>query len=120
MSVATNSILAVKSPAFNNNDRIPAKYTCNGLNVNPELNLENIPPETKTLALIVDDSDAPGGSYAHWVVWNIPPGEIISENTTPGTEGENNNHDTRYFGPCPPPGRLHHYHFRVYALDTKL
>ena len=64
----------ISSPAFENNGQIPAKYTCDGINVNPPLKIENTPSHAKSLALVFDDTDAPRGSYVHWVVWNIDPG----------------------------------------------
>mgnify|MGYP005842557625 CR=1 FL=1 len=112
--------LSVKSPAFENNQLIPAKYTCDGDDVNPPLAIEGIPEGTKTLALIVDDPDCPTGTWDHWVVWNIPATtNKIAENTVPGTEGMNDFRRRSYGGPCPPSG-THRYFFKVYALDTKL
>jgi Raf kinase inhibitor-like YbhB/YbcL family protein len=111
--------LPVKSPAFENNKLIPAKYTCDGENVNPPLSIEGVPGETKSLVLIVDDPDAPMGTFDHWVVWNIPPASKIGENTVPGTEGMSSYRKHSYGGPCPPSG-THRYFFKVYALDTKL
>jgi Raf kinase inhibitor-like YbhB/YbcL family protein len=112
--------LSVKSPAFENNKPIPVKYTCDGANVNPPLTVDGVPEETKTLVLIVDDPDAPMGTFDHWVVWNIPPTtQKIEENTVPGTEGINTYRKHAYRGPCPPYG-THRYFFKVYALDTQL
>ena len=111
--------LSVESHAFENNKLIPAKYTCDGDDVNPPLIIEGIPEEAKTLALIVDDPDAPMGTWDHWIVWNIPPTGKIEENTVPGTEGMNTARKHSYGGPCPPYG-THRYFFKVYALDTKL
>jgi Raf kinase inhibitor-like YbhB/YbcL family protein len=111
--------LSVKSPAFENNHLIPAKYTCDGENVNPSLAIEGIPADTKTLALIVDDPDASMGTWDHWVVWNISPTGKIEENTIPGTEGVNTDGEHSYGGPCPPYG-THRYFFKVYALDVEL
>ncbi len=111
--------LSVKSDAFENNTLIPSKYTCDGDNVNPLLTINGVPEETKSLVLIVDDSDAPMGTWDHWVVWNIPPVDKIEENTAPGTEGMNSARKRSYGGPCPPWG-THRYFFKVYALDMKL
>jgi hypothetical protein len=111
--------LIIRSPAFENNKLIPAKYTCDGDDVNPALNIEGIPEETESLALIVDDPDAPIGTWVHWVVWDIPPTIKIKENTVPGIEGLNDFRKHFYGGPCPPSG-THRYFFKVYALDTKL
>ncbi|HTF02418.1 MAG TPA: YbhB/YbcL family Raf kinase inhibitor-like protein, partial [Bacteroidia bacterium] len=74
---------------------------------------------TKSLALIMDDPDAPSGDFVHWVMWNIPVQEKIAENTAPGMQGLNGRKETKYTGPCPPSG-THHYHFKIYALDTEL
>nr|MDO8132980.1 YbhB/YbcL family Raf kinase inhibitor-like protein [Candidatus Njordarchaeum guaymaensis] len=107
------------SPAFENKGSIPSKYTCDGRDVNPPLKIEDIPKETQSLVLIVDDPDAPAGTFDHWIVWNIPPTERIEENSVPGTEGLNDLRKHSYGGPCPPSG-THRYFFKVYALDTKL
>jgi len=111
--------LTVSSPVFENNGFIPRKYTCDGDDVNPPLRIEGIPKETLSLVLIVDDPDAPRGTWDHWVVWNIPPVSAIEENTIPGIEGLNDFGRHSYGGPCPPSG-THRYFFKVYALDTKL
>lgn len=119
MTIEINTILKVTSPVFDNNDYIPAKYTCDGANVNPTLVLGELPKNTASLALIMDDPDSPGGNFVHWVMWNIPPVMRIEENTVPGIQGKNSNHESKYFGPCPPEG-THRYHIRIYALDKKL
>jgi len=111
--------LTITSPAFKSNKSIPPKYTCDGDDVNPPLNIEGTPKETKSLALIVDDPDASKGTWDHWIVWNIPPTNKIQENSVPGTEGLNDFRKHSYGGPCPPSG-THRYFFKVYALDTKL
>ncbi len=111
--------LHVSSPAFENNKLIPAKYTCDGDDVSPPLTIGSIPEGTKSLVLIVDDPDAPMGTWDHWVVWNIPPTRSIAEGTVPGTEGLNTYRRHSYGGPCPPSG-THRYFFKVYALDTVL
>ena len=111
--------LTVKSPAFENNKLIPSKYTCDGEEVSPPLTVEGIPEKTKSLALIMEDPDAPAGLFIHWLVWNIPPTNEIQENSVPGTEGLNTNKKNSYHGPCPP-GGTHRYYFKVYALDAHL
>ena len=111
--------LRITSSAFQNKAVIPVKYTCDGDDVNPPLNIEGIPSEAKSLALIVDDPDAPMGTWVHWVVWNIPVIERIEENSVLGVEGLNSFRRHSYGGPCPPSG-THRYFFKVYALDTKL
>lgn len=119
MAITLNTTLTVKSPAFANNDFIPSKYTCDGINVNPELNIGDMPKETKSLALVMEDPDAPKGTFDHWVMWNIPLKERIEENSAPGAQGRNSRNENKYHGPCPPEG-LHHYYFKIFALDTKL
>ena len=111
--------LIVKSTAFSDGGHIPLKYTCDGKNVNPPLNIEGIPESTESLVLVFDDPDAPMGTWVHWVVWNIPPKGEIGENSVPGTEGMNDFGKYSYGGPCPPSG-THRYFFKVYALDVKL
>jgi Raf kinase inhibitor-like YbhB/YbcL family protein len=112
--------LTIKSPAFEQNKLIPKKYTCDGQSINPPLTIEGTPKETKSLTLILDDPDAPSGTFDHWVVWNIPPSTSkIAEKTVPGTEGLNGMRKPGYTGPCPPSG-THRYFFKVYSLDTEL
>lgn len=111
--------LIITSPVFRNNEMIPRKYTCDGADVNPPLNIRGIPVEAESLVLIVDDPDAPMGTWDHWIVWNIPPEERIEENRVPGVEGLNDFRRHSYGGPCPPSG-THRYFFRVYALDAML
>jgi Raf kinase inhibitor-like YbhB/YbcL family protein len=108
--------LTVTSHAFKEGDPIPSKYTCDGKNINPPLDIENIPPEAKCLAIIVDDPDAPKGTWVHWVVWNIPVTHHIPESKIPGNEGINDSGQNHYHGPCPPSG-THRYFFKVYALN---
>ena len=115
----TAATLQVSSSAFKENDLIPAKYTCEGENINPAISVKNIPQQAKSLALIMDDPDARNGGFNHWVMWNIDPSGTINENSAPGTQGKNGAGKSGYAGPCPPTG-THHYHFKVYALDTKL
>lgn len=111
--------LIITSSVFLHNGMIPAKYTCDGANVNPPLTIKDIPKETKSLVLILDDPDAPSGTWDHWVMWNIPVRTEIGENTIPGTEGMNSFQKIHYGGPCPPSG-THRYFFKVYALDLRL
>jgi len=111
--------LKITSPSFNNNELIPAKYTCEGLDINPEIDIANIPKEAKTLALIVDDPDAPMGTWDHWIVFNISPSAVIKEDSIPGVEAINSFRKNHYGGPCPPSG-THRYFFKVYALNTSL
>ena len=111
--------LSVGSPAFKNGEFIPVKYTCNGEDVNPSLTIEGLSKETKSMVLIVDDPDAPMGTWDHWIVFNIQPTNRIEENTIPGIEGVNTWQRHSYGGPCPPSG-THRYFFKVYALDSLL
>ena len=114
--------IRITSPAFEEGGNIPAKFTCNGANVNPALHIEQAPAEAKSLVLIVDDPDAPGGLFTHWLVWNIDPQiKIIPEGTAPaGTvQGETGFGKPGYGGPCPPSG-THRYFFKVFALDQTL
>ncbi|MDE1920610.1 MAG: YbhB/YbcL family Raf kinase inhibitor-like protein [Candidatus Omnitrophica bacterium] len=111
----------LSSEAFKDNAAIPKEYTCDGRNVNPPLTFHNVPPGTQSLALAVADPDAPNGLWVHWVIYNIRPGiGSIAVNTSPGLQGLNDFGKQAYGGPCPPPGNLHHYVFRAYALDTFL
>src|SRR5437870_4175246 len=101
--------LIISSTVFVNKGIIPSKYTCDGENVNPPITIEDIPAGTKSLALIMDDPDAPNGIFDHWIIWNIRPMEMIIENTVPGTEGKNSFGKMKYQGPCPPEGKAHRY-----------
>lgn len=111
--------MKVSSPSFESKGFIPEKYTCQGADINPPLMIEEIPDDAKSLALIVEDPDAPSGTWIHWVVYGIPPIDRIQENSVPGTQGRNDFGKLDYGGPCPPSG-VHRYFFRVYALDTTL
>jgi Raf kinase inhibitor-like YbhB/YbcL family protein len=112
--------ISIKSPAFENNKQIPKKYSCDGDDINPPLIIEGAPKEAKTLVLIMDDPDAPNGTFDHWIVWNIQASTTkIGEDTVPGTEGMNSARQQAYMGPCPPSG-THRYFFKLYSLDTEL
>ncbi|MFD2247857.1 YbhB/YbcL family Raf kinase inhibitor-like protein [Pontibacter ruber] len=112
--------LSVSSPAFREGEHIPSRYTCDGENINPALEVGRLPEGTQSLALIVDDPDAPGGTWTHWLVWDIDPATtLIREDSKPGTEGRNDFGNVQYGGPCPP-GGTHRYYFKLYALDRKL
>ncbi len=113
--------LSITSTAFEPNKPIPEKYTCEGENTNPPLEIIGIPEGTKSLSLIMDDPDAGGGTFDHWIVWNISPStNKIAEHSVPGKEGLNSADEYGYHGPCPPPGKPHRYTFKVYALDMEL
>lgn len=114
--------MRLTSPAFKDQGHIPAKYTCDGDNVSPELVIENVPPGTKSLALILEDPDAPNGLWVHWVAWNIRPNiGMLPERAEPRESviGKNSWGHNQYGGPCPPSG-THRYIFRLYALDKTL
>jgi len=111
--------LQVTSPAFGANQIIPAQYTCEGKDINPPLDIAGIPEKARSLVLIVDDPDAPGKTWVHWMVWNIPITHHIKENSVPGEQGVNDFKRTAWGGPCPPSG-THRYFFKLYALDTLL
>jgi Raf kinase inhibitor-like YbhB/YbcL family protein len=118
------SSIDVTSPAFGHNSAIPARYTCSGADVSPPINWAGVPSGAQTLALTVIDPDAPGKPFVHWVIFNLPASSTgLPEGTAPpegGMQGRNDFGSNGYRGPCPPPGAPHHYHFKVYALDTKL
>ena len=108
----------VASSAFTQNGEIPVKFTCYGSDINPPLELENIPPKTKSMALTVHDPDALEGIWVHWVVYNIKPATtVIAQNSIPGYETFNDFGKEHYAGPCPVDEKEHHYVFRTYALD---
>jgi len=114
--------MEITSSAFTDRGFIPAKYTCDGENINPPLDFSMVPQEAKSLVLIVDDPDAPAGTWVHWVVWNIDPQKTnLKENETPAgaQQGTTSFDKNEYGGPCPPSG-IHRYFFKLYALDTVL
>lgn len=111
--------MKLMSPAFKHNASIPKKFTCQGNDVSPALIIEGIPEGAKSLALIMDDPDAPVGTWIHWVVFNIPVVPCIDEGSAPGKQGVNSWGRKDYGGPCPPFG-THRYFFKLYALDTEL
>ena len=116
------SSISITSPSFQAGGDIPTKFTCNGTNVSPELQISSVPNEAKSLVLIVDDPDAPRGLFTHWIVWNIDPKTTrMAENSAPtaGVQGINDFGKRNYGGPCPPSG-THRYFFKIFALDTKL
>lgn len=107
------------SPAFENNKNIPKRFTCDGEGKNPPLKIEGIPKDTKSLVLIVDDPDAPMGTFVHWVVYDIPVISEIAEGAVPGKQGVNSGRGTSWVSPCPPFG-THRYIFKIFALDKEL
>lgn len=122
---------SISSLAFDDGEEIPTEYTCDGANNSPPLRIEGVPEEAETLALIVDDPDAPNRTSVHWLLWNIPAdteqipqsipqGPAISE-LGGAVQGTNGNDDVGYFGPCPPPeDGPHTYRFILYAVEAEL
>lgn len=117
----TRTLMKLTSSAFEHNQNIPSKYTCDADDINPPLSIMEVPEGTKSLALLVDDPDAPVGDWVHWLVWNISPTttEIAENNVPAGIEGTTDFDRTGWGGPCPPSG-THRYFFKLYALDTEL
>jgi Raf kinase inhibitor-like YbhB/YbcL family protein len=111
--------LTVTSDAFEDGKDIPSYYTCEGAAVNPPLQIDGIPVGTVTIALIVEDPDAPKGTFDHWLLWNLPPDISIEEDRERGMTGINSAGKTGYHPPCPPSGS-HRYFFHVFALDKAL
>lgn len=114
--------MELTSSVFLNDSTIPVEYTCNGTNVSPPLTISGIPGGTESLALIVEDPDAPGGTFTHWVAYDIPPAtNQISEGEAPSDakQGLTDFESVGYGGPCPPEGE-HRYIFKLFALDTTL
>lgn len=107
------------SPAFKHEQNMPSDYTCDGADKIPPLEISDIPAETKSLALIMDDPDAPVGTWDHWIVWNIAPTTKVIDRQPNGVRGKNSWGKTNYGGPCPPSG-VHRYFFKLYALDMML
>jgi Raf kinase inhibitor-like YbhB/YbcL family protein len=130
---ATNSAKPAKaeikltSAAFKDGEPIPRAYTCDGVNISPPLEWNGVPKTAKTIAIVCDDPDAPGGTWVHWVLYNLPADNIGLVENLPATEtlkaggfqGKNDFAKIRYGGPCPPSG-THRYFFKIYALDSEL
>jgi len=120
--------IELKSPAFQDGETIPRKYTCQGEDISPQLIWLNVPPQTESFALICDDPDAPAGVWVHWVIYDIPaesrgfPEGVKNIEILPdgAKQGINDSGDIGYGGPCPPPGKVHRYIFKLYCLDEML
>ena len=120
--------MEIRSAAFAPGAPIPTKYTCSGENISPALSFSGLPQAARSLALIVDDPDAPSGTFVHWVVYNLPLqtthlDEAVKKGTAitgGGSQGRNDFGRDGYGGPCPPPGAPHHYRFRLFALNSQL
>lgn len=126
--VNTMQNISISTEAFGAGETIPAEYTCDGKNVSPALSWSSIPAGVKTITLIMDDPDAPRGTFVHWVLYNIPAiaqklqkgvpkNEILADGSRQGMTDFGR---PGYGGPCPPPGKPHRYYFKIYALDTQL
>ncbi len=120
--------LTVTSPAFKPGERIPVLCTCDGTDISPRLSWGGAPTGVKTYALILDDPDSAGGTFTHWVIFNVPgdamglPENVPKERSLDNgaAQGKNDFGKIGYNGPCPPAGKTHHYTFHLYALDTAL
>ncbi|HUJ95343.1 MAG TPA: YbhB/YbcL family Raf kinase inhibitor-like protein [Terriglobales bacterium] len=119
---------AISSPSFSNGAEFPKKFTCDGADVSPEFSWSGAPAGTQSFALIADDPDAPGGTWNHWVLFDLPANTSSLPENLGRTEelpngarqGRNDFRKTGYNGPCPPPGKPHRYFFKLYALSRKL
>jgi hypothetical protein len=126
----TTTTLRLSSTAIRDGQPIDDRYTARGDNNSPQLAWEDVPQGTQELALLMFDPDAPGADFVHWIVYGMPPGmngldeglpgETHPDEREPFMQGRNDSGRTGYFGPMPPPGKPHHYHYRLYALDKKL
>ena len=120
--------IQLASSAFAYGDKIPVRYTCEGNDISPPLQWTGAPVETRSCALIMDDPDAPRGTWVHWVLFNLPGGTVellpavptLPELPSGARHGRTTAGDMGYAGPCPPPGNPHRYFFRLYALDIML
>lgn len=123
--------MEISSPSIADGERIPDSYTCEGEDISPTLEVAAIPAGARALALVVDDPDAPGGTFVHWLIWNLPgnlaeipegiPQDDVLGDLGEAAQGENDFGEIGYRGPCPPPGDgEHRYRFTVHALDAEL
>lgn len=119
-AIATDvSKLQIASSVVSDGATIPTTFTCSGANQSPPLSWSGIPQGAKSLMLLVEDPDAPNGTFVHWIVYDISPTSLgFKAGVVDGKEGVNSAGEAAYMGPCPPPGKPHHYHFRLFALDT--
>jgi Raf kinase inhibitor-like YbhB/YbcL family protein len=122
---------STRTSAFTHGESIPDKYTCEGEDRSPELTIADVPDDAAALAVVVDDPDAPAGTFTHWLLWNVPADTVEIEEGVSRTEevpsldgalqGENDFGDVGYRGPCPPEGDdPHEYRFTLYVLDEEL
>ena len=120
--------IAVTSPAFSEGVAIPKRHAGEGDNLSPAISWSGSPSSAKSFVLLVEDPDAPSGTFVHWVLFNVPPGVgklaegLPAKSTLPGVgrQGTNDAHEIGYFGPYPPPGKPHRYFFKIFALDRML
>jgi Raf kinase inhibitor-like YbhB/YbcL family protein len=120
-TVFANNTFILQADAFKNNAPIPARFTCKDKNISPALSWQHAPLNTQSFALILSDPDAPNGTFYHWAVYNIPATTTsLAEGTLPHSVGiaKNSWGNMEYKGPCPPAGKVHHYVFKLYALNT--
>jgi hypothetical protein len=126
VKIMQNYPMLLTSPDFKPFGRIPDRFTCEGDDVNPSLNVANVPVGTKSFALIVDDADAitPEGPWVHWLIWNINAESVhsLGDNTVPprSVQGKNSFGKMGWGGPCPPPTQPHNYRFMLFALNDVL
>ncbi len=119
--------IEVTSPAFDDGEDIPIEYSCDGQNISPPIEWSGFPGNTESFAIIMDDPDAPGGTFIHWVIFNIPvnvtslPEDVVTHASLENgaLQGKNDARSIGYTGPCPPRA-THRYRFHVYALDARL
>lgn len=111
--------LVLKSPAFEHEGEIPSKFTCDGKDVNPALEIEQIPKGTKSIVVLMEDPDSPSAALTCWVRWDLKPTGVVEEGTSAGKAGTNSLGKSGYLGPCPNAG-IHRYFFKVYALNENL
>jgi Raf kinase inhibitor-like YbhB/YbcL family protein len=121
-AAGSDTALPITSPAFGEGETIPQQFTCDGSDLSPQLDWTSVPQSAQSLALIVDDPDAPVGTWVHWVLFDLSPSLVsLPEGASGiGTQGTNSFKTLTYGGPCPPKGSPHHYYFKLYALDTLL
>lgn len=113
--------MKLTSKSFKDNHTIPRRFTCEGDDLSPPLEFHDVPKNAVTLALIVQDPDAPHGTFDHWIGWNLDPKiERLDEGEALAFNGVNGYGDTKYHGPCPPRGKPHHYIFSLFALDCRI
>ncbi|MCL7414740.1 MAG: YbhB/YbcL family Raf kinase inhibitor-like protein [ANME-2 cluster archaeon] len=120
--------ISISSAAFENGSTMPVEYTCDGADHSPALAWKGLPDGTRSITLIMDDPDAPGRTFVHWVIYNLPADSTELTTAVPrnkslddsSLQGKNDFGKIGYNGPCPPPGKPHRYFFKVYALDTVL